>query len=596
MKKCLGILTAATGLILSFLLLAGDPARAVVTHEEVMTKWDLSDFVDAKSFICSWQKGKAEEVVKVCEDLGFDIVDTTPTEKGVVCKWKGKLDKEKLAALQKHENVRYVEPNALRWIAPNATQGDVQQTIEFKPVYTSDNVREALKESKRMICAWEKGKKEGAVKIVDDLGLQIVDVKEEHWLVCTWKGELKQETIKKLTSDPSIRYIEPDWSRGIAGSEGDKYHYLADRGSTSDQSKKSFALLPQDEFVNELYGMRNIDAPLAWRNVQTSPVIVAVCDTGVDYTHEDLRDNMWVNPKKGATDIHGADFVEVKVVRNGLKVAAIPGSDPRDRHYHGTHVAGTIGAVGNNRIGVCGVCWRTQIMAVRCLGADGFATANSVAKSIDYAVNNGAKVINLSLGGRKGPLQTELEVVKSARDKGVILVISAGNKQDDVTDNDKKDAWPANYTKFVDNIVVVANTDMNNRLNPGSHFGRTTVHLAAPGTDILSTMPMSRTEGYIIEEEQAKKAGRTITRPTRYGRLTGTSMSAPHVSGAIALLLGHPKYQSLIARTPAEVKSALFNATKPLGDLDGKMTTGGLLDLSFLGETSSPPPIPPKTP
>ncbi len=576
---------------LAALALLAALGRPAVAEDLAVPKWEAADFAEAKSILCAWVPGKSQEAVLFIQKLGFDITDTMPGGKGAVCKWDGKLDSDKLVALRTHAAFRYVEPNFPRSINPTPPQENGAQAAEFTPVVTPDTLLEELREAKRMICAWEAGKGDTAVKIALALGLKIVDVAEGKWLVCTWAGDLKQETVNKLLADPAIRYVEPDPARGISEGGFAKGVLEPKKGA----GLVPFVVLPQDEFVKQLYGMRNVNAPLAWRAVQTSHVVVAVCDTGVDYTHEDLKDNMWVNPKKGAPDRHGADFIDIKVVTEDGKVTATPGSDPKDRHYHGTHVSGTIGAVGNNKIGVAGVCWRVQIMAVRCLGADGLATANSVAKAIDYAAVNGAKVINLSLGGRKGPLQTELEVIKKAREKGVVIVISAGNKQDDETDNDKKGMWPANYTQSVDNIVVVANTDADDKLNPGSHFGKTTVHLAAPGTNILSTMPMTRTAGYDIEEGKLKKAGRTLTLPTKYGQLTGTSMSAPHVAGSLALLLGHPKHTALADKTPAEIKQVLFDATKHLAALDGKTTTGGLTDLSILGESAPAPPIPPKT-
>lgn len=325
--------------------------------------------------------------------------------------------------------------------------------------------------------------------------------------------------------------------------------------------------------------------------MQTSPVVVAVCDTGVDYAHEDLQTNMWQNPKPGAEDKHGADFIDKVFDRKTL--TSEPGTDPKDRHFHGTHVAGTIGAVGNNKIGVTGVNWRVQIMAVRCLGANGSGKANSVEKAIEYAVDNGAKVINLSLGRPGKPLESEIEVIKKAREKGVVLVCAAGN---DGTDNGPAPHWPSNYTQFVDNIISVANTDINNKLNPGSNFDKQLVHLGAPGTDILSTMPMARTEGFDIEEKREAERGRKVTFPTKYGRLTGTSMAAPHTAGAVALMLGHPKHASLINKPAAEIKTTLFNGVQKIADLDSKCATGGLLDLSFLGDGATPPPYPPKPP
>jgi subtilisin family serine protease len=389
------------------------------------------------------------------------------------------------------------------------------------------------------------------------------------YLVCSWKDNITQETIDKVAEHPGVLYVEPNVERRIEADPKPK--------KARPDPGKPFAVAPQDAFFRELYGMRHINAPIAWRNVQVSKVVVAVCDTGIDYTHEDLRDNMWRNPKPGALDRFGADFIDIRFDRPTL--TSKPGTDPKDRHFHGTHVAGTIGAVGNNRVGVAGVSWRVQLMAVRCLGADGRGTANSVQKAIEYAVENGAKIINFSLGGGNGPLQSDLEVIKKAQEKGVILVCAAGNEG---RDNGRTPNWPSNYTQFVSNIVAVANTDDKDKLNDGSNFSKELVHLAAPGTDILSTMPMIRTEGFDIEEKRLAKGNVKRAFRAKYDRLTGTSMATPHTAGALALMFGHPNYANLASKPAADSISVLLKAVHKLPQLDGKCSTGGLLDLTLL--------------
>lgn len=579
------------GLIASLVIMVGNTEPRATAQDPPKVAWTAKDFQDAGSLICAWEKGKAEEVAKVCEELGFEIVEATAMRIGVVCKWKGDLDPKKLEALRSHELVRYVEPNLTYYATPFVSAVDVNQTVEFKPVFTPDNVLPELKKAGSMICAWRPGTDKFKVaKDCEDAGFKVTGINEKHepkYLVCGWDGELKQETVNKLAANEAVLYIEPNYEVGTGRIEQGTG---ASDAATIGDAAKPFAVLPQDEFISQLYGMRNINAPLAWKSVQTSPVVVAVCDTGIDYTHEDLRDNMWQNPK-GTADKFGADFIDTVFDRSTLTEK--PGTDPKDRHFHGTHVAGTVGAVGNNKVGVAGVNWRVQLMAVRCLGANGSGKSNSVQKAIEYAADNGAKVINLSLGRPGGPLRSELEVIKKAREKGCILVCAAGN---DGTDNGTAEHYPTNYTKFVDNIISVANTDINNKLNTGSNFNKQLVHLGAPGTDILSTMPMTRTEGFSIEEKKAADRGVKITLPTKYGRLSGTSMAAPHTAGAVALMLGHPKHSSLLTKPPADVKTTLFNGVNKLAALDGKCATGGLLDMSFLGEGASPPPIPPRTP
>lgn len=255
MKPCL-FPFAVAGLLAILTLLAGNSEHDALAQEGPVKKtvWSLKEFGDAGSLICAWEKGKAEEVAKVCEDLGFEIVDVAAMRLGVVCEWKGKLDQKKLEALQSHENVRYVEPNLTCYATPRFSPADVNQTVEFKPVFTPDNVLEELKKSKQMICAWRPGtKKEDVAKACEALGFEIVDINEgvTKYVVCTWKGELKQETINKLAADPSVLYIEPNLEVGIGGVELGKEpkQALAD-------PKKPFAVLPQDEFISQLYARR----------------------------------------------------------------------------------------------------------------------------------------------------------------------------------------------------------------------------------------------------------------------------------------------------------------------------------------------------
>ena len=591
MRKSVWFSWAALGLLTSVLLAAAAPNPQAIPRPLLAAKtWTAADFERAKSLFCGWESGRKDEVKKVCQDLGFDILHNTATDGGVVCKWKGPLDAKKVEALRQHAGVRYVEPNFRLRATPLLGKADVNQTIKFKPVFTPDNVLDELKRTKKMICAWRPEHGKEAIQTCKKLGFEVVGGMEGRYVVCTWKDDLTQETINKLAADPAVLYIEPDFKVKAGGAEPGKVTITPPPPHVQTPA----VVLPNDAFIDQLYGMRNINAPVAWQTVQASPVVVAVCDTGVDYTHEDLADNMWHNPTAGAPDKFGADFIDGTTVDPDTGKVT-PGDDPRDRHFHGTHVAGTIGAVGNNGVGVSGVNWRVQIMAVRCLGADGSGDNDSVQHAIKYAVDHGAKIINLSLGGGDGPLQSDLAVIQEARDKGVVLVVAAGN---DGKDNGETPNWPSNYTQFVDNIIVVANTDINDELNPSSNFNKELVHLAAPGTDILSTMPMERTPGYDIEEQKIKEeTGKDVELPTKYGRLTGTSMSTPHVAGGVALMLGSPKYESLASKPAAEIKKVLFDAVQKVGGLDDKCATGGLLDLKFLADAApTPPPPPPPTP
>lgn len=341
---------------------------------------------------------------------------------------------------------------------------------------------------------------------------------------------------------------------------------------------------PNDPRFQALWGLERIQAPLAWdvRNNTTSfPLVVAVVDTGVDYNHEDLKKNMWVNPNETQD---GKDNDRNGYIDDIYGMNAIPGlnttgnGNPFDQDGHGTHVAGTIAALGDNSVGVVGVCWNLikkatppstkdsgGIMAVKCLTTAG-GTDAWIAVGIQYAVKQGAKIINLSLGG-PSDTNTLRDAVRSAQTRGVILVASAGNEGDDIDlpDNFK---YPACYE--FDNIVTVGASNEADAAAGFSNFGskglQSHVDIFAPGDAILSTLPGNE-----------------------YGIMSGTSMAAPHVSGALALL---------VAQYPSEgykgTISRLYGKADKIAGLATKCKTGARINLyqSILNISVRPtPPI-----
>lgn len=267
-----------------------------------------------------------------------------------------------------------------------------------------------------------------------------------------------------------------------------------------------------DTHFSKLWGLNNtgqtggtvdadIDAPEAW-NIFTgsSEITVAVIDTGIDYNHEDLAENIWTNPGEtgGGKETDGVDNDGNGYVDDWHGWDFYSGNnDPMDAYdpvYHGTHVAGTIGAKGNNNKGVVGVCWNVKLMALKTWGD----IASSI-PAIDYAAKMGAKGINASWG-TPDYSQSLYEAIQRARAKGVLFVAAAGNYQEPITwyDNDQHAVYPASYD--LDNILAVLSTDHNDALSGFSHYGKTSVDMGAPGgtgdgsvKDIYSTM---RFNGY----------------------------------------------------------------------------------------------------
>jgi len=268
-------------------------------------------------------------------------------------------------------------------------------------------------------------------------------------------------------------------------------------------------------------------------------VIVAVLDSGIRATHEDLAANMWVNPVDGG---HGFN-------------AFTGTNDPNDDYGHGTLVAGILGAVGDNGKGLTGVAWTAQMMSCKCLDSAGEGSDSTVIACLDYARTNGARVINTSFSGRF-PAAAVSNAIVALRGAGIILVASSGNGLPPAN-VDIVPQYPACYP--MDNIISVCYTTRNDQLGGLSNYGATSVDLAAPGDQMSSTANGSD--------------GAYLTSVSAFG-ISGTSLAAPMVSGACALMMAkYPdeNYQQIIAR--------ILKATDPLPTLAGKCVTGGRLNL-----------------
>ena len=292
-----------------------------------------------------------------------------------------------------------------------------------------------------------------------------------------------------------------------------------------------------DPNLSQAYGISKIGSPDAWTtNKGSKDMIVAVIDTGVDYNHEDLAFNMWRNPNPTQSDVVGFDFVH----NDGL---------PFDDNEHGTHCSGTIGAVGGNGIGISGVNQRVSIMALKFLSGEGSGTTADAIRAIDYAITHGAKVLSNSWGGQGDDQNQALkDAIDRAKLKDVLFIAAAGN--DSANNDDTAHAsYPAAFDN--DNLISVAATDSNDKMAFFSNYGKNTTHLGAPGVNVYSTVPGNK-----------------------YAQLSGTSMAAPHVAGAAALVWSaHPTW------TYKQVKNALMNNVDPVASLNGKTVTGGRLNV-----------------
>lgn len=319
-----------------------------------------------------------------------------------------------------------------------------------------------------------------------------------------------------------------------------------DFASLETLSRRTAALIPNHKVSQSFsspsyfrnWGLSNqfkshIHAVDAWKIEDGNrDIIVAVIDTGVDSTHPSLSSNMWRDPKVANKSVYGWNFVTNE-------------PNPSDDHGHGTHVAGIIGAIAQPKTGVSGVAREVSIMAVKYYSEKNPGAVNlaNTVKAINYAVDQGARIINYSGGGPEFS-EEEYLAIRRAEEKGVLFISAAGNEHQDI-DKVENYYYPSAYG--LSNIVSVAATDINNKLLGSSNWGKKKVDLAAPGEGIYSTLPGGR-----------------------FGSMTGTSQATAFVSGVAALLLSRDP-----SLTPQQVKAILMKSADRIPELAERLATGG---------------------
>ena len=377
------------------------------------------------------------------------------------------------------------------------------------------------------------------------------------WLLDAPAEESYERLHTALRGLPGYRYVQPNFVYSVQ--------------DTLDPTDD--AIPPSDPHYAQQWALNNtgasggvadadIDAPEAWAEFGTGDdsVVVAVIDTGIDYTHPDLVPNLWRNPFETPgdrvdndnngfiDDVYGADFVN----NDGA---------PLDDYGHGTHCAGIIAAAADNGIGVAGVAWRTKVMGLKFLGENGSGTGADAIRALAYAVDMRRRGVNVrvtsnSYGGDPYD-QAFKDAIEASTRAGILFVASAGNSNhdNDLDGPGSGTAFPASFDS--PDIISVAASDRRDAKAGFSSFGRRSVDLFAPGVDVLSTTTNTGTLG----------------NPSRYLELSGTSMAGPHVAGVAALVFSRKPYLS-----PAAVKHAILAGVDPIAAFQNLAVTGGRLN------------------
>jgi subtilisin family serine protease len=324
------------------------------------------------------------------------------------------------------------------------------------------------------------------------------------------------------------------------------------------QEMLSAAAHPDDPMFNEQWSLENtgqgggkaqadISALRAWaKTTGSDKVVVAVIDSGVDYTHQDLMNNIWVRPP----DMKEYTDDELGTIDDTYGFNAVnDNGDPMDQNGHGTHCAGIIGAEGGNGLGIAGVNWKVEIMPLRFIDANGSGTTKDAIKAINYVIERkragvNVRIISASWGSTMYSKALE-DVIREAGEEGILFIAASGNSS---ADADKSPHYPASYD--LPNVLSVAALNRQDELAPFSNYGAKRVHIAAPGAEILSTW---------LNGE--------------FREASGTSMATPEVAGVAALVLSAEPDLSMKA-----LRERLLKSVDKLDSLNGKVSSGGRIN------------------